>query len=361
MRYSSALVLSTIVVGQAAAANIHHRHASFHARRQAEAKRDANVDNVDWSKVAYDLNDVDWDSVFNSKPSPTPAAQVQAQAQPPVKPSPSPAVAEVKQVPQSPSPSPKPSPSPSPAGYPTAAPAKSSPAASPTPSPTQQSNNPLGDLGDQIDDIVGDLLNGLQSMITGLGAKIGKNPKTNENGIWIGGDSPWKAQFTNDHPEDAVLFCWRSNDFKNMCLNEMQPEISVGLKSGQSVELSFAEKASAACAPAYASTKLAMFGGIYNTWWEVTFGQDGAFDVSRNVNMKGTNISSKGSKCTSDMDTCVFKCKDGMDSCEKGEDYDLFNCGAGTGGGGGYDPIMAGTGGGCAMGRDSETVKVVFS
>jgi len=35
MRYSSALVLSTIVVGQAAAANLHNRHASFHARRQA--------------------------------------------------------------------------------------------------------------------------------------------------------------------------------------------------------------------------------------------------------------------------------------------------------------------------------------
>jgi hypothetical protein len=35
MRYSSAVVLSTIAVGQAAAANLNHRHASFHARRQA--------------------------------------------------------------------------------------------------------------------------------------------------------------------------------------------------------------------------------------------------------------------------------------------------------------------------------------
>jgi hypothetical protein len=33
MRYSSALVLSTLAVGQAAAA--HNRHASFHARREA--------------------------------------------------------------------------------------------------------------------------------------------------------------------------------------------------------------------------------------------------------------------------------------------------------------------------------------
>jgi hypothetical protein len=35
MRYSSAAVLSTLVVGQAAAAHVHNRHASFHARREA--------------------------------------------------------------------------------------------------------------------------------------------------------------------------------------------------------------------------------------------------------------------------------------------------------------------------------------
>jgi hypothetical protein len=35
MRCSSAVVLSTLAVGQAAAANLHNRHASFHARREA--------------------------------------------------------------------------------------------------------------------------------------------------------------------------------------------------------------------------------------------------------------------------------------------------------------------------------------
>jgi hypothetical protein len=35
MRCSSAVVLSTLAVGQAAAANMHNRHASFHARREA--------------------------------------------------------------------------------------------------------------------------------------------------------------------------------------------------------------------------------------------------------------------------------------------------------------------------------------
>lgn len=335
MRYSSALVLSTIVVGQAAAANLHNRHASFHARRQAEAKRSAD-NQVDWSKVAYDLSDVDWDKVFAK---PTPSAPAPAPAKPEAQ------AAEVKQVDSAPKPS-------------SSSPAPQAPSKAPEPTPAK---DPLGDILDDVGDIVENALNGLQSMITGLGAKIGKNPKTNENGIWLGKDSKWRAQFTNDNSQDAVLFCWRSNDFKNMCINEMQPEISVGLKSGQSVDISFEENASAACAPVYPGTKLAMFGGVDNTWWEVTMGPQGAFDVSRNVNMNGSNISSKGSKCTSDMDTCVFKCKNGMSSCEKGTDYDLFNCQSSNGGGGGYDPIMAGTGGGCSMGQNGEVIKVVLS
>ena len=158
-----------------------------------------------------------------------------------------------------------------------------------------------------------------------------------------------------------MLSCWQAKGFNGMSLNVNNPDILVKIPAGKSIELSFKEKMPSACAPFYASTALAQFGGVNNTWWEVTFGQDGAFDVSRNVNMHGDNIYSKGSKCTSDMSTCVFKCKDGMDTCEKGEDYYLDNCEASSGGGGGYDVVMAGVGGGCSMGQNSETVKVVFS
>lgn len=147
-----------------------------------------------------------------------------------------------------------------------------------------------------------------------------------------------------------------------MSVNVNVPEISVGLKPGEKVNLSFAPNVPAACAPAFPDTSLAIFGGWDQTWWEVTFGEFGAFDVSRNVNMQGSNIHSKGSKCTSNMDTCVFKCKDSsVKSCEKGTDYDLFNCAASNGGGGGYDSVMAGTGGGCSMGSDGEKVSVIFS
>ncbi|KAG9187572.1 hypothetical protein G6011_05443 [Alternaria panax] len=347
MRYSSAVVLSTVVVGQAAAANMHNRHASFHARRQAESKRSAGND-VDWSKVAYDLGDVNWNSVFATPtPTPTPAAAPKVSV-PDVK---AEAEAEAKPTPSAPKEEPLTTPS-------------AKPAATPA-----ESNDVLGDIGDalsnigdDISDAVSDLLDGVQEWAEKLQCKTGLNKKSSWNGIWIGDDGKWKAEFINDRSnEDMLLSCWQAKGFSGMSLNVNSPDVLVKVPAGKSVSLSFQEKMPSACAPLYPSTALAQFGGVNNTWWEVTFGKDGAFDVSRNINMNGDSISSKGSKCVSDMETCVFKCKNGMDTCEKGTDYDLYNCNASGGGGGGYDVVMAGTGGGCSMGQDSETVKVVFS
>lgn len=327
---------------------------------RSDTKR--SVDNVNWNDVAFDLKDVDWEkvnwsSVFAS-PTPTPAAQAApttAAEQKPAKAAPTSseeAVVKVQEIKTSAAPSS------------TAAAAATSSAAATT---SASSGYDLGDLIGDVGDLVSDLLHGVEDICKSLGVKtIGKNDKSNNGGIWIGEDSAWKAEFTNDANEDAVIFCWKADGFSGMSLNVNQPEISVGLKSGEKTIISFAPNVPSACAPAFKSTKLANFGGLDTTWWEVTFGQWGAFDVSRNVNMhKGAQINSVGSKCTSNMDKCVFKCKEvnGVepDSCEKGTDYDLFGCGATSGGGGGYDPIMAGTGGGCAMGSNKETVKVSFS
>jgi len=331
------MVLSTVVVGQAAAANLHNRHASFHARRQAEAKRSAAND-VDWSKVAYDLGDVNWSSVF-ATPTPTPAAPAKV------------SVADVKAQ-----------------AEPTPSSTKEEPSTTTSPKPaatSAESSDPLGDFGDAISDIgdaVSDFLDGVGDWVKKLECKAGLNRQSEWNGIWIGGDSPWKAEFTNDRSQDdMLLFCWQAHGFDGMSVKVRQPDISVKVPAGKSIELSFKEKMPSACAPVYPDNDIAWFGAVNNTWWEVTFGKDGAFDVSRNINMKGSSISSKGSKCVSDMDTCVYKCKNGLDTCEAGTDYDLYNCNASGGGGGGYDPIMAGTGGGCSMGQDSEHVKVVIS
>ncbi|KAF2193941.1 hypothetical protein K469DRAFT_709425 [Zopfia rhizophila CBS 207.26] len=321
MRCSTALVLSTLAVGQAAAASA--RHASFHARRQAEQKR--GYDDVDWSKVSYDLGKVNWSSVFSK-----PAAEPTPTAQPEVK---------VESKPSTP-----------------AAAAPSTPAAKTTgaakPKETGKSN--------PVEETVGDLLQGVSSLLSKMKISgVGQNDKSNNGKMWIGDSSDWKTTFTNDKDEDVVLLCWASNGFTGMTLNVNKPAISISIPSGKSQTISFAPNVPGACAPAYKDTTLANFGGVDNTWFEYTFGNNGAFDITRNVKMQGNNISAKGSKCTSDMETCVFKCTGGQQSCEKG--YDLFNCGASNGGGGGYDPVMQGTGGGCAMGASGEHVKVTFS
>jgi len=345
MRYSSTMVLSTLAAGSAAASHLNNRHAGFHARRQVEVKRTAQPDlaNVDWKNVAYDLHDVDWSKVdysgHSSAPAPAPAT--------PATPSPAP---EQKQVEYQAAPKPE------------AAAASTSSAPADT---AAHASTGLGDLLGQATNLVSDFLSGVEAIAAKVGCKVGKNDKSNNGGIWIGDDSAWKATFTNEDNSDSVIYCWRSNAdglFTGMSVNVHTPDISVGLKRGESVTLSFAPNVPAACAPVYSTTQLALFGGLDNTWWEVTFGNSGAFDVSRNVNMNGSKISSKGSKCSSDMDTCVFKCKDAnAKSCKEGSDYDLFNCGASNGGGGGYDANMAGTGGGCAMGSDGETVHVSYS
>jgi len=341
MKCTSAVVLSTLAVGQAAALN--HRHASFHARREAASKRD--MKDVKWDDVAYDLKNVDWNavnwsSVFAStpaaKPTPTPEQK-----------KPAPVVA------ATPTPEPKKE----------APPAPSKPAEKPVeaPKPAAPSKKPDSY---ETNDVVGDLMAGVASVGEAIGAKMGVNAKASNGGLWVGGDSANGVDVTNTG-EDAVWYCWVKSGFTGMSLNVNAPAISVGMKKGQTVKISAAQGVSGGCAPATANTGKSIFGGVKNTWFEFTTPTSGktasgAFNISKNVNMKGCSISAQGSTCTSDMNTCVFQCKDtSAESCEFG--YDLINCSAGNGGGGGYDPIMQGVGGGCTMADNGERLKVSFS
>ncbi|KAF2825395.1 hypothetical protein CC86DRAFT_325470 [Ophiobolus disseminans] len=345
MRYTSAVVLSTLAVGQAAAA--HNRHASFHARREA-SKRDADPVPVDWNAISYDLSAVDWSSVFASdkaaKPTAAPEQKKPEQKQPePVvaKPTPTPE-AKKESAPTPAASSPKP--------------AESSKAAAPSVSKP--------DLKEKVENLVGDLMANVASISSAIDAKIGINDKANNGGLWVGKDSDWGMDVTNNG-DDAVFYCWQKNGFAGMSINVNAPAISVGIKSGQTVSISAAAGTSGACAPATMKTPKSNFGGVKNTWAEFTFGDAGrkimgVFNVSKNVNMKGCDISMKGATCTSDKATCIFQCQDeNAESCEFG--YNLVNCSASNGGGGGYDPIMGGVGGGCNMPESGERIKVSFA
>jgi hypothetical protein len=194
----------------------------------------------------------------------------------------------------------------------------------------------------------------------------GKNDKHPNNGIWLG-KSDWSAEFTNAGSETAWLTCWVEGGFTGAFVNAHRPDILIRIPAGKTQTLSFAPKVATSCAPFYKNTSIDKRSGIvYNTWLEMNFGPTGSdfvgtFDVSRNPRMHGDIISAQAtnSHCKSDMDTCVFKCKDAsVDQCTYG--YDLFNCNKADGGGGGYDPVMKGTGGGCAMGAQKENLKVTL-
>lgn len=338
MRYSSALVLSTLAVGQAAAANI--RHASFHGRRHAQEKRDASYDNVDWSKVSYDLSGVDWSSVFGtSKTTPTPTPT----------PSPSSKQEDVKAqaVPTTPA-------------Y-TPAAAKTTEAAKPSSTKSHDLGNIISDLGQLFDEAT--------SLLKGIGCVWADSPqastkaqltRTSGGDMWWGTDSAWQTTFINDASEDIVLACWSKDGNNGSFLKTVTPQIAVKIPSGQQQTVSHLPGVGGACTAAYPSTEFTEWGQLKQTLYEFTYGNSGTFDVSKEIYMHGNAMTAKGSKCTSDENTCVFKCKDGAVTCGGPDSYELINCSAANGGGGGWNNDAQGVGGGCAIGSNSEHVKVTL-
>jgi hypothetical protein len=304
----------------------------------AAPKREVDYSKVDYSGVKWD--EIDWSSVFDLSNKKAPAA------------TPAPAVAEVQEAAPSVTPSPA-----APAYTPEASSTKEE-------APKETESKKTNPIGDAIGDFLEGLTDGIEDFCKEKGISTpGKNDKSPNGGIWLG-PSEWMANFHNAGSEDVWLTCWLENSFTGMTINVNQPAILVKIPVGGNQTVSFAPKKAAACAPMYPDTPLANFGGVFNPWFEANFGPSdgsfvGTFDVSKNTRMNGDSIEAVGSKCTSNMNTCCFECQDkSAESCEKG--YELVNCNAGNGGGGGYDAVMQGVGGGCNMGASSESIDVTF-
>jgi hypothetical protein len=335
MRYSSALVLSTLAIGQAAAGTI--RHAGFHARRHAEQKRSEvdYVQSVDWKKIAEntDYSNVDWSKVNYAKPSSSAAA------------APSVAPSSVAPPPPPPAPSSK---TEQPSSKPASKPASSAaPSATPVVKANKQVESASGFVNGLIDDI--------QDWFSELGiGSMGVNSEASNGAIWLGGDGKFTATFKNNFDKDLVLVCWKDLGFT---INTVRPLITVKLPTGKAQKVSFGS-VSGACAPAYKGMAKSTFGGPKETWYEYTTGGDfPTFDVSREPNMKGVSISAtaQNSKCVSDMETCVFKCKNGSDSCGEAGEYGMFNV---DGEKCHHSDDLAN--GGCLMDNGGDHVDVVF-
>ncbi|KAF1966551.1 hypothetical protein BU23DRAFT_517833 [Bimuria novae-zelandiae CBS 107.79] len=333
MRYQSALVLSTLAVGQAAASS--HGHANFHKRH--DVKRDAQ--DVDWSNVAFDLSNVDWSKVDygNGAASTAPAA-----------PTPTPAASE-PEVLATPAAA-------EPASYEASTPAPE-PAASSSAAPAPAASSEAPSSGSSGSDFASDILDGIDALVSKLGAQLGLNSKTENGQIWIGEGGKHSATFTNTADKEATLFCWGKT---TMWINANQPLISIKLGPGESQKLSAADGFSGGCGAAFDDSNLFM-GLLNESILEFTFGAgaNGCFDISREINMKGVKLTAKGAKCTSGFDgsgdSCTFICTaSGAERCgEGGGDY-AIDVGSSTNGPCmvGKDPYTGDAAGGCQMADD---------
>ncbi|KAF2641105.1 hypothetical protein P280DRAFT_398894, partial [Massarina eburnea CBS 473.64] len=189
----------------------------------------------------------------------------------------------------------------------------------------------------------------------------GINAKKSNGALWIGTDSNYKATFTNDGDQSVAVICW---DAASMWINAHQPKIFVNLKAGEQTTISIAEGFSGGCGAA--ATDSSLFMGLLNeSILEFTAypKEKGCFDISREINMDGLVLTSKGSQCTSGVSggqlSCVFVCKSGT-SCEDAGSYAIA-LGAATQG-----PCMVGTAsdggasGGCQFG-DGEHMQVTIA
>lgn len=188
--------------------------------------------------------------------------------------------------------------------------------------------------------------------LTSMGAQTGTN-NVAANGLmpWIGADGKFTNEFTNVSGEDLVLAVWGP---AGSWVNAVKPQITVSIPKNTSQTISFPVGWSGAWAPVYGSTTM-INGQIFETWGEGTFAPPySVVDVSREVNMAGRSMSIVGPQCTTDMNTCVFKCGDSSaKQCLTG--YVLENCATGSqkGANMGVDYLGAPSGGCGGMGSSA--------
>lgn len=157
----------------------------------------------------------------------------------------------------------------------------------------------------------------------------------------------------NNFGDDIILVVWGPDA---SWVIAHTPLITLSLPAQGSTQISFAYQQVGAWSAVYPDTPL-VSGQIANTWAEYTFNSSGVVDVSRLVNDTVYDVEIVGPSCTSNMDTCVFKCDSG-NSCTTG--YTLVNCRSQSGSQDGTDNSGADSGGYGWNGAISASFKTTF-
>ncbi|EGS24119.1 uncharacterized protein CTHT_0000510 [Thermochaetoides thermophila DSM 1495] len=171
-------------------------------------------------------------------------------------------------------------------------------------------------------------------------AAQGRNERSNNGVIWIGSDGPNTFNFINAFDGPIIIVVWHNpvGDHESSFMNVRQAMVTYSLPSrGSAVQISVANGIPGGWAAIYnRDTALTQYGQIDNTWGEFTSGTYATVDVSRLVNMQGNAMSIQtfnnnedngDARCMSDMQTCVFICKNvAARTCGESGTYDLINC-----------------------------------
>ncbi|GAB7347442.1 hypothetical protein MBLNU459_g4360t2 [Dothideomycetes sp. NU459] len=140
-------------------------------------------------------------------------------------------------------------------------------------------------------------------------------------GVWVGTDGLYTINFINHSSHDLGLVVWAPHVFSSF-VTLITPSLTVSITSGSNLTISFDYGSAGAWSAVYPDTP-SYSDQIPNTWGEFTFGSVSMFDVSRQLNMSGYDMSIEGPTCKADRNTCVFVCSMG-DNCAYG--YQLRNC-----------------------------------
>lgn len=183
------------------------------------------------------------------------------------------------------------------------------------------------------------------SMLTAAGfTALGLNPTSKSATVpWVGSDGIWTNEFINQSGNDVIVVCWGA---MGSWVNAVQPQITISIPAGGSKTVSFPDGWSGAWAPFHPGQSQLVNGQISDTWGEATFAAPySVVDVSREVNHGGKSMQIVGPQCTSDMNTCVFQCQGGLNTCTTG--YELVNCATGSQPGANFGTYNGAASGGC--------------
>ena len=229
-------------------------------------------------------------------------------------------------------------------------------ASSTGPAATAASGGNTASTGDTVTDVTA----GVSNIVSRLGLKgmpINAQAAGSQS-VWIGNSSAWTAEFVNNGGDDVGVACWEKGSFS---LNANIAPVLASVPNGKSLTLSFKEGVGMACSAIHPTTKLMFSGGVYEPWYEITFGSGdvGTFDLSLETNTVGRMATLQGSQCTASSDKCFYRCTSFDNTHDANScflDYELDNGCVGTGTHHGGDWKS----GGCSMGQGSEHLTITL-